>query len=124
MGDLSQPRQLTNEERSLLDFLLSANFPGKDALTEQAKQIEVSGECDCGCGTVDFRLAASAAKSNAREPIFVEAYGEGVDVLLLVRDGYLQSMEIVHHAGAAPGGFPQPEKLRLWRPPDSGATSL
>lgn len=116
MGELIEPRALRKEERDLLEFLLSADFPGRDALAQQSTELAVVCECDCGCGTVDLRGSDSAPKASTREPIPVEAYADGVDVLLFVRGGSLRSMEIVHHGDPRHGCYPKPEGLKLWVP--------
>ena len=116
MGELLQPRPLRGQERALLEFLLSADFPGNDRLLSQSAKVEVVRECDCGCGTVNFRGAESAPQARVREPIPVEAYGDGVEVLLFVRGGYLRSLEVVHHGDPGFGSYPALEKLHLWIP--------
>jgi|SRR5215467_13329491 len=116
MGELAHARPLRREERALLEFLLAADFPGKEILASQSANLEVVRECDCGCGTVNFRGAESAPQASVREPIPVEAYGVGVEVLLFVRGGYLRSLEVVHHGDPVSASYPAVEKLHLWIP--------
>ena len=111
-----QPRRLASEERALLEFLLSAEFFGREELRAQLPRVEVTGTCECGCGTVDLTVKGQAARAICREPIPVEARGAGLDVLLFVRDGLLSSLEIVSYGDARPLPYPRPGDLSLWTP--------
>jgi hypothetical protein len=117
MAQLSKSRPLSKNERELLDFMFTADFLGRDELKAQASCVEVCWECDCGCGTVEFELKESRIRAAAHEPIPVEGYGKGVDVLLFVRQGLLSSLEIVTHGDARPLAYPTSEDLQLWVPP-------
>src|SRR5580704_11399470 len=97
MAKFSQPRALKPNERALMELLFTADFAGRTELKGQLDQAEVVGNCDCGCGTIDFSVKQPFVRAIAREPIPVEAHGTGVDVLLFVRDGILSSLEIVDH---------------------------
>jgi len=119
MRQFTQPRQLAPRERELLDFLLTAEFPGKESLREQSKVVEAVGECDCGCGTVDLVVPQNEARPAVLRQIPVEAHGKGVEVLLFVRDGFLASLEIVDYSDARPLSYPKPTDLELWVPPSS-----
>jgi hypothetical protein len=117
MGKYSKPRELKSTERILLEFLLSAEFPGREELKEQINRTEAVGECDCGCGTIDLAVKPPFRRASVREPIPIEAHGTGVDVLLFVRNGTLLSLEIVDHRDDCPITYPKPDVLELWIPP-------
>lgn len=117
MPKLSQPRALMPHERSLLEFLLTATFPERDSLKSQVEQVEVTEECDCGCGTTSLRVVGAEPRNASPEQVVVEAYGTGVDVLLFARGGLLSSLEIVDHGDARPLPYPLPGQLTLWVPP-------
>jgi hypothetical protein len=114
-----QPRLLKPEERSLIGFLLSADFQGRDSLEKQIDRIEVVGECDCGCGTIYLRVKEAGSSGVGYDQVVVEAYGNGVDVLLFARDELLSCLEIVDHGDSPPLPYPSPADLRLWIPPTS-----
>ena len=118
-----EPRALQPAERALLDFLLSADFPGRGELKAQAESIEVVGMCECGCGTVTFAPNGSAARARCREPIPVEAQGKGLQVLLFVRDGLLRSLEIVDFENERPLAYPAPGDLKIYVTPIFGPTN-
>jgi hypothetical protein len=117
MEKLTNSRPLTERERELLEFMLTADFQGKSELKTQVNSAEVSWECDCGCGTVNMEVKEPCIRAATHEPIPVEAYGKGVDVLLFVRQGLLSSLEIVDHGDARPLPYPSANTLQLWVPP-------
>lgn len=109
-----KPRSLTSEERSLIEFLLSAEFPGRDELKFQLEAVKAVGVCECGCGTVILQVGESGAPAAEETPIPIEAYGENVDVLLFARNRFLSSLELVFHDDRLPRPFPKPGDLKLW----------
>ena len=126
-------RELADDERRLLDFLLSPPFRGRDELAAQALTVQTAG-LSCGCGCPSFSLVPDRllppAVVDARVPI--EAHGEDpagnqVGVLLFVDDGYLSEVEVYSIAGDRFGGVPDPRRLRIseWSEPDTdGARHL
>ena len=115
MTKFTEPRPLTRAERRLLDFLLSAEFPGRDELKAQAAAAQAVGACECGCGAIDLTVHHSAPRSSCREPIPVEAYDTNTEVLLFVRDGALSSIQIVGRLGNQhPTPYPRLNELTLW----------
>jgi hypothetical protein len=111
------PRELSTDESALAEFLLSVEFPGRDELRKQLRFAQVTGPCEYGCGTILIRVNDATGKAVTTERVVVEAYGKGVDVLMLVRDGTLSSVEIVDHGDARPLRYPRPKELTLWVPP-------
>jgi hypothetical protein len=110
-------RSLRDDERALLHFLLSADFPGREELKKQAETVRVVGECQCGCGTIELRVVAGMPPAKVNGPIPIEAYGEAIDVLLFARNGVLGSLEIVFYANPPERPYPRPEQLKLWKRP-------
>ena len=115
-SDKKMRRPLNANERELMEFLLSAEFPGRDDLVSQMNSMMVTRECECGCGTVNFAVGGPVNQAVCREPIPAEARGDGVDVLLFVRKGLLSSLEIVYHSTARPLPYPKPDDLKVWVP--------
>src|SRR5207342_116170 len=60
----ADPRAMTDQERSLLDFLLSAEFPGVEALREQARHAQVDGLTS---GSPGFWLSVDRSKAAPAE---------------------------------------------------------
>jgi hypothetical protein len=111
-------RALRDDERALLDFLLSADFPGRDELRKQADTVRVVGECQCGCGTIELQVEPSQPPAKVSGPIPIEAYGDAIDVLLFARNGILGSLEIVFYTDPPERPYPRPEQLKLWKRPE------
>jgi hypothetical protein len=96
------PRGMTGNERDVLDFLLSAEFPGVEELRAQASFALVTGLCDCGCPsfglTVD-KSKAPRADVNPKTPVEAQADSIGDDpsfeLLLFTNDGWLDYVELV-----------------------------
>ena len=119
MARFSQPRELKPHERALLEFLLTAEFPGKSELQDQARHVQAIGDCDCGCGTIDMSFQEPATPPHNPERVVVEAHRDSpegpIEVLLFVRDGLLSSLEIVDYLDTRL--YPTPDQLKLWVPP-------
>ena len=111
-----EPRPLKAQERALVEFLRSADFPGRDELRSQLNSVEAVGMCECGCGTVSVLVKSSVPRATCREPVPVEAHGDEIEVLLFVRGGLLTSLEIVDYGDKRPLPYPRPDELKLWVP--------
>lgn len=110
------PRDLTPLERSVLDFLLSEPFSGRDELRSQAAAVQVPGRCQCGCATIDLVVGEdSIPRAPVRSRVPVEATttaGPATDVLLHVVEGRLRELEVYRHDGE-PAALPDPSILKL-----------
>jgi hypothetical protein len=80
-------RPLRADERALLAFLLSADFPGRHELRTQSETVIVTGECECGCGAIGLHVETGLHAANVEKSIPIEAYADALDVLLFTRDG-------------------------------------
>ena len=106
MADL--PRPLSDRERSVLDALLAADFPGVEALRDQAASLRVVGRCDCGCPTIYFSTAPS------RHQLVAEgASDDGQDVLLFAGNQGLDSLESSWTTASPPAEFPSADGLAV-----------
>ncbi len=91
----------------MIERLLSVDFPDVAFFRAQVPAITVVGVCDCGCGSLQFRVDASKA-SRAPSPV----WREGPDVLvegdsrswlmLFQDDGWLSELEHVDGYGPRP----------------------
>lgn len=114
------PRPLQPEERAALLALLNyADFDGRDALLAQVDVARVVGFCGCGCATVDIGIDSAPATTSVALPIPNEAVvvdddGEAIGgVLLFVKDGHLNSLEVYDYGGGPISPFPPAERLKL-----------
>jgi hypothetical protein len=101
-----------------LDFLLSADFEGAAQLREQARTAVVTGLCPCGCPTFNVAVDhARCAPAKVIEPIPVEAASTGpfdespLQLLLFVKEGWLESVELVWYGDQALQEFPPVESF-------------
>jgi hypothetical protein len=105
---LDSPRELADDERVLLDFLLTSPL-AHDEIKEQAATAKVVAVCDCGCRSIVLEAApdtptATFSLDEATYPgrtdaIQIQAWGRSetgriVDVTLNVIDGRISELEI------------------------------
>ncbi|HYA17238.1 MAG TPA: hypothetical protein VEF06_07220 [Bryobacteraceae bacterium] len=86
-------RPLTPEERATAQWLLR-NSP---EFLPQLDHVRVTGQCSCGCPTLDLRVADNQPRVQQSERTIAEAYGEIegklVRVILLQSRGHLVRLE-------------------------------
>lgn len=114
-----EPSPLSTDERALLDGFLSQEFLGVQELRQQAQHVSAMRGCECGCGTIEFVHDGSPVpRSLAPSTVPVDATvttsdgGEVGGLILFVRDGLLQSLEVYSHSEPLP--LPVPERV-TWR---------
>ena len=110
------PRPLSDRERALLELLLAEEFPGAAALRAQARTVRVRGLHE-GLPTVVLLEADSdAPRAEVVHTVPVEAVvrGEG-ELLLFVKQGLLDSIELVTYGEVRPTELPSVGALeRPW----------
>ncbi len=97
----------------MLEFLLSAEFPGRAELVTQARSVEVVGRWDDE-PTIELRVAGEEPLAEVENVPAVEASTrDGLfSVLLFVRDGLLNIIELVDNAGEGTlSELPAPSEL-------------
>jgi hypothetical protein len=117
------PRQLSNDERAVLDFLLSGEFPGVEALQAQARHATVTHACVCGCPSFNIgvdKTRAVRAETDPTRPVDVEAHALSDDpyfeLLLFTDDGWLSYMELVWYGDDPPSTLPPPTSFHPPKP--------
>jgi hypothetical protein len=114
------PRALLEEERSILDFLLSKEFAGRDELRQQLEHVLVTGpSCNCGCESVGLAVDRVVPPAPVVDQVPTEAFGRDaqgaeVGVLLFVVDGYMDDLEF--HSADDVDHFGRPTRASLWLP--------
>jgi hypothetical protein len=125
-------RELGRDERRLLDFLFTRDFPESAPLAAQAATARTRG-FSCGCGCPSFSLVPDRGLPAANLPglgLVIEAggtdpAGNKVGVLLFAdEDGYLSELELYSVEGPF-GGLPDPAQLQLdpYRPDEPSSSS-
>lgn len=110
---VDETRPLNEDERSVLDLLLSVEFDGVAELREQARAATVVDRCSCGCPSVQLAVHPDAPKSSCRQrlspveaeiaPADDEAPGE---VMMFLSEGRLSYMELVYYGDSKPDSWP------------------
>lgn len=118
----NEGRSLTDGERAVLDLLLSPRVKGVTPLREQARDVVVSGRCDCGCPTIHLtpRRDAPLAQVGGRLwPVEgrVDPVGDepGQEIILFVDHGKLSSLELVFYSKSVPIAWPDVSRIKLYR---------
>lgn len=114
--DESAFRPLTDAEQQVLTVLLSADFPGKSALQEQATDA-LAQPIDSE-GSLALAPEAGAPSADVVRRIPVEAELEDLDgttihVLLHVVDGFLNELEVYREDSGAVQRDLSPHEFRL-----------
>lgn len=111
-------RQLTDNERRLVNRLLEKDFPGRDAISEQVNEALVKQIDENGSLEFDVGIAPKAV-SKFRIPTEGEIEdidGVIVHVLLHVVDGRVSELEIFKEDNSPVKKMPDPIALRLFQP--------
>lgn len=95
-------RPLTENERQLLQCLLSQDFDGVEALRRQLDHALVTSSCSCGCGSLGFAFpdAPQLEPSDATSPLPVEADVVGPSgtivggVIVFLKSGFLDDVDV------------------------------
>jgi hypothetical protein len=116
VGSIDAPRELTPDERALLEFMIALAPSSQVELRIQASTARVSGVCKCGCGTYDLHVDPTTPPATGLDTPAADVVGRGDDhpleVLLFVGDGRLGCVEIVRYGDVPPGKpLPRPEEL-------------
>lgn len=109
-------RALTEVERALLLRLLESDFDGADELRRQLETARVRGVSDYNdnWGSIDFEPAGNHAACYLMvEAMAPDSDGVPVELLLHVRDGTLEELEIIKADGTEILAFPPAEKFEL-----------
>ena len=109
-------RDLTSDERILLEWLLANGNTNAASFTSQVSQIKVVSRCACGCPTIDLAVGDEQEHAMGPSTVLADAIGyspEGVkvDVILHAREGQLSELEVVSHDDTTTFTLPKPEAL-------------
>jgi hypothetical protein len=110
---------MTARERALLEKLLEADFPGRDALVQQSKGCLVRNfEDGDNYGAIEFHIR-NRIPANVVERVPVEGRafdidGVPIDHMLHVLDGLLTELDVVKASGTPIERFPDPQEMDLF----------
>ncbi|EOD64364.1 hypothetical protein [Amycolatopsis vancoresmycina] len=106
-------RPLTPNERTTLDTLLAADFPGAAELRAQAPTARVTSRCGCGCPTIDLEVDETTPSAPLKNSVAIEADAPGGGLIVFVDDGRLSCLEYWTTADEPPAEFPPAGKIVL-----------
>jgi hypothetical protein len=97
--ELTNPRDLSDNEWKILNKILSINFSGKDLIYKQLKTAKVISCCPCGCKTVDIQVDDTLPKYelNKRIPVELKTFSkDGIPIIASIHlvNGYINELEI------------------------------
>ncbi|MEX1039881.1 MAG: hypothetical protein WDZ51_04585 [Pirellulaceae bacterium] len=109
-------RQLTDQERSLVQWMLEHGSPEAAAFLLQLDQAEVTPwKCGCGCASINFQVRWQPESPPGVHPIADFVFGEGdmlSGIFVFEQDGILSGVEVYGFEGEAPKSLPRPEELQ------------
>ena len=118
-GTISLDRPISSEERAIAEWLLLHSIPTALSFLPQLEGARVIGQCNCGCPTVDLRVADGTRPAQPQDNLVGEATGEVngkmVGVMLRQSGGHLACLEIYDLSDVEhPYGLPELKSLRPW----------
>lgn len=118
---IEDKRNLSDDERALVQWLLMNGVPGVIALLPQLDFLRVISRCSCGCPSVDFLLGQGASKVDNLPSIVADFRGKTnngieVGVILWIENGQLSSLEVYDYEGRSGFGLPRLDSLHLLGP--------
>lgn len=92
-------RRLTQEERTLLEWLVANGGVDAKEYSPQIADLRVVGTCTCGCPTIDLAVGDHDQRKTASSKILADFVGttpEGIDVgvILHAREGEISELEV------------------------------
>jgi hypothetical protein len=121
-------RPITEEEKSILFWLIEHSNAQHHQLASQVELLRVVTKCTCGCPTVYFAIAGDPPTRKGERIIsdyLADVDGQDVGVLLFELDGKLSSLEVYSCAGHnKPFGLPKIDRLYAWEDASKRGASL
>jgi hypothetical protein len=109
-------RELTDQERHLVRWMLEPGSPEAVAFLPQLELAEVTPwRCPCGCASINFQIRGQPAAPPGIHPIADFLFGDDETpsgVFVYEKDGILSGLEVYGLAGDAPKDLPEPAALR------------
>lgn len=104
-------RDLTERERAVLDFLLSADFDGVDDSRRQAANVLVTGGCECGCPSIDF--GHPDVGPGIKPVVNAQIKGANDTLFAFTQGPWLAGIEYVGYDDQ-PAELPEPSRLEIY----------
>jgi hypothetical protein len=121
-----EQRPLSDEERTLLEWLLANGSPDAREYAQQVSEVRVVGRCTCGCPSVDLALGDRQERTIGPSQVLADFEGittDGIEVgiILHARQGQLSELEIysMFDDSERPFGLPRIDSLKTNNPQQS-----
>ena len=111
-------RELTAEERRLLEWLLARGSSEGAEYVPQLMSLAVVARCTCGCPTLDLARGDRKSRTVGASTILADAVGQSpegvpVNVILHAREGEISELEVISIDGTEVFSMPKPEVLEV-----------
>jgi hypothetical protein len=96
-GLQAENRDLTNQEATLIRWLVEHAGPGCEPLLDQVENLKVVSKCNCGCPTVYFELHNTGNSRKGEKLVsdwIAEMNGEMFGVMLFAVAGQISTLEV------------------------------
>jgi len=115
-GYLADPRMLTREERSLVEWLLEHGDQGAMEFFPQLALAQVVAHCRCGCASIDFAIDGQRPKKFAMRVLsdyqWRDEQGRLFGAMVFEQDDLLAGLDLWSIDGAGiPSTLPAPALL-------------
>lgn len=121
---MPDPRPIDTNERSILERVLSFEFPGAEGFRTQLDGLKASPGCECGCATINLHVDEEISQRSIDVTNPLPVTGVTADrlggVIVFQRHGWLTCMEIYNVGDDPIAAFPPADSISF--EPDSSAS--
>ncbi len=115
-GDIPEDRPLSEEERSLLRWLLEHGESHAPSFLLQLEQTRVSSRCRCGCASINFSVGGREPSATGMDilsdHLWEDSEGHKFGAFVFAREDTLAGLDVWSIDGAVtPTWLPRPEQL-------------
>jgi hypothetical protein len=115
-GDIPEDRPLSDEERSLVRWMLEHGESHASSFLSQLEQVRVSSRCRCGCASVNFSVAGKESSVTGMDVlsdyVWEDAEGHKFGAFVFARGGLLAGLDLYSVDGAVtPTWLPGSDQL-------------
>jgi hypothetical protein len=116
-GDIPEDRPLSDEERSLVRWMLEHGESHAPSFLSQLEQARVSSRCRCGCASINFSVAGVEPPTTGMDVLsdylWNDAEGHKFGAFVFTQGGLLAGLDLWSVDGAVtPTWIPRPDQLR------------
>jgi hypothetical protein len=116
-SEIAEDRPLSDEERSLVRWMLEHGESHAPAFLLQLEQARVASRCRCGCASVDFSVAGKRSSVTGMDIlsdyVWEDAEGHKFGAFVFARGGLLAGLDLYSVDGAVTRTWlPKPEHLQ------------